>query len=206
MIPCRCCVHAAVVVLRLCLLARCIQVYHPGTIWLGRLDEVDANLVPAAERWQERRDDYFVPGSAPPAVGGCPNCVLVRNDQSADLMLYVAHGMAHDRRTIVLVRVAARHLPQALVYHCVAASRGVHNVLFVTSEVKAHSRLRANGLNSLCVTAFHSYGVARYATSMYLLHSYFLLSSSTQGVETDTFAAPLWREDQLACIISRAQR
>ena len=38
------------------------KVYHPGSIWLGRLDEVDANLVPAEQQWQERGGDYFIPG------------------------------------------------------------------------------------------------------------------------------------------------
>jgi hypothetical protein len=75
--------------------------------------------------------------------------VLVRNEQSTDLALYVSHGMAHSRRTIVLVRVAERHLPQALVYACVAAAAKVHNVLFVTSEASTHARLRVNGLNSV---------------------------------------------------------
>jgi len=124
------------------------KVYHPGTIWLGRLDEVDANLVPADAQWRERSGAYFSPLASLPA-GRCPDCVLVRNDQSPDLGLYLAHGMVHNRRTVVLVRVAERDLRQALVHHCVAASHDVHNVLFLTSEASTHGVLRVNGLNSV---------------------------------------------------------
>eukprot|EP00038_Savillea_parva_P001878 m.108105 g.108105 ORF g.108105 m.108105 type:complete len:862 (+) comp10646_c0_seq1:251-2836(+) len=124
------------------------KVYHPGTIWLGRLDEVDANLVPTDDRWTERTGQYFSPKALYPS-SACPRCVLVRNDQSIDLALYTAHGMAHGRRTVILVRVSEQMLSQALAYHCIAASHAVHNVLFVTSDVSVHARLRYNGVNAV---------------------------------------------------------
>lgn len=63
-----------------------IRVYHPGTIWLGRLDEVDVNLVSSDTMWQSRAADYFAQTVAPPKAT-CPDCFLVHNDQSADLKL-----------------------------------------------------------------------------------------------------------------------
>lgn len=124
------------------------KVYHPGTIWLGRLDEVDANLVPNDQRWKQRTSAYFSP-TAPLPSGTCPDCTLVKNDQSVEASLFMAHGMAHGRRAVVLVRVAERHMSQAIVYHCLAAAQGVNNVLFVTHEASTHARLRYNGLNTV---------------------------------------------------------
>ena len=63
-----------------------IRVFHPGTIWLGRLDEVDVNLVSSDTMWHSRAKEYFDRTVAPPKAK-CPDCVLVHNDQSADLKL-----------------------------------------------------------------------------------------------------------------------
>jgi len=109
------------------------KVHHPGTIWLGRLDEVDYNLVTAGNMWNDRGADYFGQTIDPPHMP-CPDCALVPNKQSPDLLLYLAHELTNDRRTVIVIRVTEWQIKEALSYHCHAQAHNVHAVLFATTS------------------------------------------------------------------------
>ena len=108
------------------------KIYHPGTIWLGRLDETDYNLVSKANIYARRQplDGYYA-NKTVTISGTCPLCFAVRNHQSLDLLLYARHDLSRNRRTVLMVRVSQHQLDKAADYFCTATQRGVHNILFI---------------------------------------------------------------------------
>eukprot|EP00040_Diaphanoeca_grandis_P029278 m.171171 g.171171 ORF g.171171 m.171171 type:complete len:665 (-) comp31638_c0_seq1:271-2265(-) len=122
------------------------KVHHPGTIWLGRLDEVDLNLVATTNAWTLRDVDFFSATIQPPRTH-CPDCVLVDNHQSSDLLLYLAHELVFDRRTVILIRVTEKQLEAALIYYCLASAHNVNSILFTTTSSKVYREFKRHRIN-----------------------------------------------------------
>ena len=122
-----------------------IKIYHPGTIWLGRLDETDFVLTSKVNLHARRTPSYYENKTAP-VSGTCPLCFAVRNYQSLDLLLYARHDLSRNRRCVLMVRVSQHQLNQAADYFCTATSRGVNNILFIADTERVAVALKTWGL------------------------------------------------------------
>eukprot|EP00039_Didymoeca_costata_P025103 m.12344 g.12344 ORF g.12344 m.12344 type:complete len:666 (+) comp4637_c0_seq2:382-2379(+) len=122
------------------------KVHHRGTIWLGRLDEVDYNIVSSSNLHDVRRAEYYFANMTSSAQGMCPLCYAVKNEQSLDLLLYRHHALVRDRRFVVLVRASDNNLHNILHFACSLRSTKQYYYIFVADSENGKDVLRQFGL------------------------------------------------------------
>lgn len=87
-----------------------------------------------------------------PALGPCPACQLVRNQQSLHLLLFRHHELVAGRRTTILVPVDAASLPRAHRWACLQSTRPhqlppfARSAIFVPVDLPAALGLQRLGL------------------------------------------------------------